>query len=102
MDAARAGLLEAYAEFKDLGAARRQALTGLVIATLLDTGDPRVRVAVDESRRLLEQMGAGLWLARLDEALARSDATAASPASEPAAGSGAGAASASAASAAPA
>ena len=94
VDTARAGLLEAYAELRDLGATRRQALTGLAIATLLDTGDPRVRAAVDESRHLFEQMGAGLWLARQDEALARSDATAASPASEPAPGSAEGAASA--------
>ena len=68
-DAARAGLLAAYAELRDLGATRRQALTGLVIATLLDVDDPRVRAVVDESRRLFEQMGAGLWLARLDTAL---------------------------------
>ena len=27
---------------------------------------PRVRAAIDESRRLFERMGAGLWLARLD------------------------------------
>jgi tetratricopeptide (TPR) repeat protein len=94
VDAARAGLLEAYAELKDLGATRRQALTGLVIATLLDSSDPRVRAAVDESRRLFEQMGAGLWLGLLDEALATSDVTPASPASEPAAGTAEGAASA--------
>jgi len=83
VDAARAGLLEAYGQLKDLGATRRQALTGLVIAILLDAGDPRVRAAIDESRRLFEQMGAGLWLARLDAALAGSGAapTAGAPAS---------------------
>jgi len=71
-DRGRAGLLAAYGDLQDLGAARKQALTGLVMATLLGTGDARVRAAVDESRRLFEQMGAGLWLARLDEALAGS------------------------------
>ena len=51
-----------------LGAARRQALTGLVMATLLGPGDAQVRAAIAESRQLFEQMGAGLWLARLDAA----------------------------------
>jgi hypothetical protein len=93
-EAAQTGLLTAYADFRDLGAARKQALTGLAMATLLDTSDPRVRAAVDESRQLFEQMGAGLWLGLLDEALAKSDVTPASPASEPAAGTAEGAASA--------
>ncbi len=65
---ARAGLLAAWAEFRDLDAVRRQALTGLVMATLLGDDDPAVRAAVDESRLLLERMGAGFWLARLDGA----------------------------------
>ncbi len=69
-EAARTGLLTAYADLRDLGAARKQALTGLAMATLLDTSDSRVRAAIDESRHLFEQMGAGLWLARLDAALA--------------------------------
>jgi hypothetical protein len=69
-DAARAGLLGAYGELRDLGATRKQALTGLVMATLLGTSDPRVRAAVDESRQLLERMSAGLWLARLDAVVA--------------------------------
>ena len=37
--AARSGLIEAYAGYRAIGAARRQALTGLVMATLLDPGD---------------------------------------------------------------
>jgi len=69
-DAARGPILAAYDELRDLGAVRRQALTGLVMAALLDTSDPRVRAAIDESRRLFERMGAGFWLARLDAALA--------------------------------
>ncbi len=68
LDAGRAGLLATYGDLRDLGATRKQALTGLVMASLLGTGDHRVRAAVEESRRLFEQMGAGLWLARLDEA----------------------------------
>ena len=67
-DAARAGLLEAYAGLRDVGAARKQAITGLVMATLLDTGDAQVRAAITESRQLFERMGAGLWLALLDAA----------------------------------
>ena len=41
-----------------------------VAAKTILAGDPRVRAAIDESRRLFEQMGAGFWLARLEEALA--------------------------------
>ncbi|HEX7399806.1 MAG TPA: hypothetical protein VF302_08565, partial [Candidatus Limnocylindrales bacterium] len=51
-DAARAGLLEAYAGLRDVGAARKRAITGLVMATLLDTGDAQVRAAITESRQL--------------------------------------------------
>ena len=65
---ARAGLLDAYAGFRDVGAARKQAITGLVMATLLDHADGQVRAAIAESRRLFESMGAGLWLARLESA----------------------------------
>lgn len=78
--AARTGLLAAYGELRELGAARKQALTGLVIATLLGPGDePGVRAAIDESRRLFERMGAGLWLARLDEAIANRRPAAVAP-----------------------
>ena len=80
-DAARAGLLAVYGDLRDLGAVRKQALTGLVMATLLGTDDAGVRAAVDESRRLFEQMGAGLWLARLDAAAA--DPVTADPAARP-------------------
>jgi len=71
LDAARAPLLAAYADLRDLGAARKQALTGLVMATLLGTGDAQVRAAVAESRQLFERMGAGLWLGLLDATEAR-------------------------------
>jgi hypothetical protein len=86
LDAARAGILGAYAAFADLGAARRQALTGLVAATVLGTADPGLRRAVDESRRLLERMGAGLWLAHLDAILAGSGLVDAAGEVEPIAG----------------
>ncbi len=75
-DAARAALLATFEECREIGATRRQALTGLLMAILLGHGDPRVRAAIDESRRLFEQMGAGLWLALLDTVLAGSDAPA--------------------------
>lgn len=65
---ARSGLLDAYSGHRAIGATRRQALTGLVMATLLDPGDAQVRAAITESRLLFETMGAGLWLARLDAA----------------------------------
>ena len=68
VDAARAGLLAAYASLRDLGAARKQAITGLAMAVLLGTGDPQVRAAIGESRQLFERMGAGLWLGLLDDA----------------------------------
>jgi tetratricopeptide (TPR) repeat protein len=67
-DTARAGLLAAYGDLREVGAARKQALTGLALAALLGSGDPQVRVAIDESRQLLESMGAGLWLGLLDDA----------------------------------
>jgi ATP/maltotriose-dependent transcriptional regulator MalT len=81
-DAARGALLAAFGDLRDLGAVRLQALTGLVMATLLGPGDPRVRAAIDESRRLFERMGAGLWLARLDAALAAGPAVPPSPAGD--------------------
>ena len=63
--------------FADLGAVRRQALTGLVMASVLGGDDTAVRAAIDESRRLFERMGAGLWLAELDDALASTRGSAA-------------------------
>jgi hypothetical protein len=51
------------------------------MATLLATDDAGVRAAVDESRHLFEQMGAGLWLARLDAVVA--DSVVADPAARP-------------------
>jgi hypothetical protein len=52
------------------------------MATLLGSDDAGVRAAIDESRHLFDQMGAGLWLARLDRASAatRVDPGAATPA----------------------
>jgi class 3 adenylate cyclase/tetratricopeptide (TPR) repeat protein len=68
VDPARAGLLAAYAALRDLGAARKQAITGLAMAVLLGTADAQVRAAISESRQLFAQMGAGLWLGLLDDA----------------------------------
>jgi hypothetical protein len=82
VDAARAGLLAAYASLRDLGAARKQAITGLAMAMLLGTADARVRAAISDSRQLFERMGAGLWLGLLDDAEA---GQAAAPAARPAA-----------------
>ncbi len=68
-DVARSGLLAVSADYADLGAVLAQAWTGLVMATLLGDDDPAVRDAIDESRRLFERMGAGLWLSQLDAVL---------------------------------
>jgi hypothetical protein len=79
IDAARNELLAAFAAFGDVGARRRQALTGLIMATLLDDAEQAVRTAIDESRRAFEAMGAGLGLSLMDEALAGRSAAAATP-----------------------
>jgi class 3 adenylate cyclase/tetratricopeptide (TPR) repeat protein len=82
-DVARAGLLAAYGELRDVGAARKQALTGLVMAALLGRDDDHVRAAIDESRDLLQRMGARLWIDRLDAAEAsRASVPVPRPASE--------------------
>jgi class 3 adenylate cyclase/tetratricopeptide (TPR) repeat protein len=79
LDAARAVFLAAFDESREIGAARRQGLIGLAMATLLGPADPRVRAAIDESRQLFERMGAAFWLARLDAALATRPAGGARP-----------------------
>ena len=50
------------------------ARTGLVMATVLDPSLPEVASAAVEARALFEHLEAQVWLDRLDEALARSDA----------------------------
>jgi hypothetical protein len=74
---AQAGLLSAYAGYRDLGIARKQLMTGVLMATLLDTGDPQVNPLIDEARRIGERLGARPWLSLLDEA-ERADAGAGS------------------------
>ena len=69
VDTARGAFLSCFAAYADLGARRKQAMTGLIMATLFGDRDPAVNAAIDESRRLFQAMGAGLWLAKLDAAL---------------------------------
>jgi hypothetical protein len=69
-DEARTGLREVADGYRRMDLARPLALTGLVMATLLDPRLPEVRAAIDESRAIFERLGARAWLARLDEVLA--------------------------------
>ncbi|MBA2719675.1 MAG: AAA family ATPase [Chloroflexi bacterium] len=68
-----AAALSAYdaslAMWQDLGLPVDQALTGIDIATLLGPGDPEVEAAAATTRSILEGLGAGRWLARLDAAM---------------------------------
>jgi hypothetical protein len=68
-DAGRAGLVAAHARYRDLGAVRKQAMTGAVMATILGPTDPDVRAVIDDSRKILEGLEARLWLAQLDEVI---------------------------------
>ncbi len=62
---------EAHAGWLELGQVWEGALTGIDMATLLDPGDPEVRVAAARSREILVRLGAAPFIARLDAAMAR-------------------------------
>jgi tetratricopeptide (TPR) repeat protein len=68
---ARGGLIEAYEAYRAAGLVRKQVLTGLLAATLLDPDDPRVGAVADETRAVLERLRARPYLAALDAAVAR-------------------------------
>ncbi|MEO7118763.1 MAG: hypothetical protein ABIZ34_07310, partial [Candidatus Limnocylindrales bacterium] len=66
-----AGLREArsvMAEFGRLGMPWRQALIGLVLATLMGGDDPEVRAAAQTARETFERLGAKPFIAQLDSA----------------------------------
>ena len=69
---ALAAFREALAGWRDLGSPWREALTAITMATLLETADPEVRAAAETAREILVRLGAAPFIARLDEALARS------------------------------
>ncbi len=65
---------DALREWRDLGLVWDEALCGVDMATLLDPADPEVRAAADAAREILVRLQAAPYLARLDEAMARSRA----------------------------
>jgi len=66
--------------WRDLGLAWDEALCGLDMSTLLDPADPDVRAAAEAAREILVRLGATPFVARLDDALARSPETVGQPA----------------------
>jgi len=56
-----------------------EALTGIDMATLLDTAEPEVAAAIKSTRVILERLGARPYLERLDAAASRAPARAARP-----------------------
>ncbi|MEO5704498.1 MAG: hypothetical protein ABIZ52_07245, partial [Candidatus Limnocylindrales bacterium] len=62
---------EALRRWRELGVPVHEALAGLDMAILLDPDIPEVQAAAAESRKILQGLGAGPFLDRLDRALAR-------------------------------
>jgi tetratricopeptide (TPR) repeat protein len=62
----------ALREWRDLGLVWDEALCGLDMAILLDPADPEVQAAADAAREILVGLEAAPFLARLDDAMARS------------------------------
>jgi class 3 adenylate cyclase/tetratricopeptide (TPR) repeat protein len=63
---------EALKSWSDLGMKWDEALTGIDMATALNTTSPEVTAAAASAREILERLGARPFLERLDEALAHS------------------------------
>ena len=63
---------EALRAWRALGLAWDEALCGIDMATLLDPSGPEVRDAAEAAREILVRLEAAPFIARLDEALARS------------------------------
>jgi class 3 adenylate cyclase/tetratricopeptide (TPR) repeat protein len=63
---------DALREWRDLGLVWDEALCGLDMAILLDPADPEVQAAADAAREILVGLEAAPFLARLDDAMARS------------------------------
>jgi class 3 adenylate cyclase/tetratricopeptide (TPR) repeat protein len=61
-----AALAAAFASFGELGAARKQLMTGAVLAALHGGDNAEARPVIDEARRIGERLGARLWLDVLD------------------------------------
>ncbi len=63
---------DALRRLREIGVALDEALTAIEMATLLDPAEPDVRAAAGAAREILVRLGATPFIARLDEALARS------------------------------
>ena len=74
IDGARVESRAVFDELRTMHPPCPVARTGLVMATVLDPSLPEVASAAVEARALFEHLEAQVWLDRLDEALARSDA----------------------------
>ncbi len=59
-------LAAAFASFGELGAARKQLMTGAVTAVLVGGDNTEARPVIEEARRIGERLGARLWLDVLD------------------------------------
>jgi class 3 adenylate cyclase/tetratricopeptide (TPR) repeat protein len=64
---------QAIAVYEGLGLALDVAIAGLIMVTVMDPADPRVRAAGLEARERFVAIGATPFLARLDAAMARSE-----------------------------
>ncbi len=61
------GYRAALRAWRDLGLPWDEALTGLVMAAVLDATDPEVVQAIEASRRIFDELGATPFRASLDE-----------------------------------
>ena len=84
LEGRRAEALELFGQaipvYEGLGLALDVAIAGLVMVTVMDPSEPRVRAAGLEARARFEAIGATPFLARLDAAMARSEPRASSEA----------------------
>ncbi len=64
------GYRDALRSWRDLGLAWDEALTGIDMASLLDSADPEVGSAIESAQAILARLGARPFLERLDQVLA--------------------------------
>ena len=70
---------DAIRRWRDLGLVLDEALAGIDMVTLLDVDEPEVRAVAENSRAILERLGAKPLLARLDAAMTRPSSSVATP-----------------------
>jgi class 3 adenylate cyclase/tetratricopeptide (TPR) repeat protein len=73
------GYRGALRAWRDLGLPWDEALTGLVMAAVLDATDPEVVQAIEASRRIFDELGAAPFVAFLDELTAGRQSSAPEP-----------------------